>query len=50
MIECRECKHSFCSDFYLECSRCYKSISKYNDMFEHAEPKEREDSNNGERD
>ena len=55
MIECRECKYLFYNDFYLECAKCYKGkcykgIVNYNDTCEHAEPKEREDSNNGERD
>ena len=39
MIECWECKHSFYSDFYLECGKCYKGIVNYNDTCDHAEPK-----------
>ena len=39
MIECWECKHSFYSDFYLECSKGYKGIVNYNDTCDHAEPK-----------
>lgn len=50
MIECWECKHCFCSDFYLECGKGHKGIVNYDDTCEYAEPKEREDKNNGKTD
>ena len=56
MVKCCECKYLFCSDFYLECSKCYKGskgykgIVNYNDTCDHAEPKEREDNDNGKTD
>ena len=50
MIECWECKYSFYSDFYLECGKGYKGVVNYNDSCDHAEPKEREDKNNGKTD